>query len=130
MSYSQTDYEEALALRKEGKDDASIRMVLASKRIPSPQIDAIFFALDEALPRNKIKQIKGYEGDETRRKIERRDFYILMLGLIVIGLVLGGIGYFMQIQILMYVGNFIGVAAFVFTLYSLRDDLREWIRRK
>jgi hypothetical protein len=129
MNYSPEHYEEALALRKQGKDDTSIRMVLASKRIPLEQIDAIFFALDDVLPRNEIQQIERFAGDKTHRKIELRDYYFLMITLITAAIIFGFLGYFTNFQALMILGVFVAICITIFLLYALREDLRQRINK-
>jgi hypothetical protein len=121
MAYSQTNFEEALALRKEGKDDASIRMILASKRLPSAQIDAIFSALDKALPRKKAKNIAGID-DEGRKKIEKRDFYILIAALIGIGGIVWFMGEYTEIGLFSYLGG----ASTLLGLWALGRTVREY----
>src|SRR5689334_10067271 len=108
MPYSQEHYDEAYRLREHGTDDASIRMILVSRKLTSGDIDELFIALNAALPAKKGKSFGGYAGDETARNIEHRDFFRLMIALMVIGLILGGIGATMSINILWYLGVIIG----------------------
>ena len=126
MPYSQENYDEAFRLREHGTDDASIRMILVSKKLTSTDIDELFLALDAALP---AKKNKSFENKSTK-DIEYQDFSIWMIALTVIGLILAVVGASMSINILWY----LGVIGFVLGLWALsrafRDDRRAERKRR
>jgi hypothetical protein len=125
IPYSQENFDEALRLRKAGNDNATIRMILVSKKLTAADIDELFFALNDALPRKKAKGFGAYEGAETSENIERRDFYILILALMVIGAVLAGIGYLTDTNVLWVLGIVLGFFGLWGFGRSYNDDREE-----